>query len=71
MGIAVAWNAAEWVTLCVNRKGIHPGAHIALDFLISGGLIAGAAFDIIDGIWSHPASKGMLTATGVLVAIAG
>jgi hypothetical protein len=31
----------------VNQKGIHPGAHIALDFLISTGLITAGTFDII------------------------
>jgi len=31
----------------VNGKGIHPGAHIALDFLISTGLIIAGTFDII------------------------
>jgi hypothetical protein len=63
---------AEWVTLCVNRKGIHPGAHIAMDFLLSGGLIAGATFDIIDGVGDYYyETNGMITATGVLVAIAG
>jgi len=38
LSVITVWNAVEFITLCVNKKGIHPGAHIALDFLICGGL---------------------------------
>jgi hypothetical protein len=55
----------------VNGKGIHPGAHIAMDFLLSGGLIAGAAFDIVDGVDDYYGIYGMITATGALGLIAG
>jgi hypothetical protein len=43
----VIWNISEFITLCVNRRGIHPGAHIGIDFLISGGLVTAGTFDII------------------------
>jgi hypothetical protein len=32
----MVWNIAEFITLCVNHKGIHPGAHIALDLILFG-----------------------------------
>jgi hypothetical protein len=31
----------------VNRRGIHPGAHIALDFCIATGFFTAGTFDII------------------------
>jgi hypothetical protein len=48
-GVALIWDTAEFITLCANKKGIHPGAHIALDFLLFAALITGSAFDIIAG----------------------
>jgi hypothetical protein len=43
----VIWNVAEFITLCANKRGIHPGAHIAMDVCISGGLVTSGTFDII------------------------
>jgi hypothetical protein len=40
------WNVAELITLCVNKKGIHPGAHIALDFLLFAGLLPSGVLDV-------------------------
>jgi len=40
---AMVWNIAEFITLCVNRKGIHPGAHIGLDNLLFWALLSAAA----------------------------
>jgi hypothetical protein len=45
LGISVIWNLAEFITLCVNKKGIHPGAHIALDFIVYAGLKASGIYD--------------------------
>jgi len=44
--IILTWNIAEFITLCVNKKGIHPGAHIALDLLICAGLATSGTFDL-------------------------
>jgi hypothetical protein len=41
------WNIAEFITLHLNKKGIHPGGHIALDFLIFGALIASFWVDFV------------------------
>lgn len=38
-GIAIIWNVAEFITICIILSGIHPGAHIALDFIIFGLLV--------------------------------
>jgi hypothetical protein len=54
--IALFWNIAEFITLRINKKGIHPGAHIALDFLIFGVLIASIGVDLIgySGLFGLP-----------------
>jgi hypothetical protein len=68
--LALVWDAAEYITLCVNKKGIHPGAHIALNFIVFAGLISGGPIDIIVGLdeydYSHPALGG----EGVLAVLA-
>jgi hypothetical protein len=43
----VLWNIVEFITLCANKKGIHPGAHIALDFLLFATLVGGATLVVI------------------------
>jgi hypothetical protein len=48
------WNIAEFITLCVNKKGIHPGAHIALDLILFGLLVGPASIIIAE--WSFPSS---------------
>ncbi|KAF2666547.1 hypothetical protein BT63DRAFT_426997 [Microthyrium microscopicum] len=47
VGLALIWNAAEFITLCINRRGIHPGAHIALDLIIFGLLVGPASIYIV------------------------
>jgi hypothetical protein len=37
------WNIAEFITLCINRKGIHPGVHIGLDLVLFVALLGNAA----------------------------
>lgn len=80
-GAAIIWDIAEFITLCANKKGIHPGAHIALDFLLFAALITGAVFLIIVGqpiviytVYSdsenYPADS-VLLAAGALAVIAG
>jgi len=32
--IAIVWNAAEFITLCVNKRGIHPGANLGMDIVL-------------------------------------
>ena len=41
--VGVLWSAVEFITFCVNRKGIHPIANLTLDILISLALISVAA----------------------------
>jgi hypothetical protein len=44
--IAICWNIAEFITLAVNKKGIHPGAHIALDLIILTIYSVSSSFDV-------------------------
>ena len=80
-GAAIIWDIAEFITLCANKKGIHPGAHIALDFLLFAALITGAVFLIIvdqpiviytvySDSENYPADS-VLLAAGALAVIAG
>ncbi|ETS72982.1 hypothetical protein PFICI_15374 [Pestalotiopsis fici W106-1] len=43
-GIALCWDVAELITVCVRRSqyGIHPGAHVALHLLLWLGLVVAA-----------------------------
>ena len=50
--MALIWNVSEFITLYVNRKGIHPGAHITLDFLLWGALSGSGITDFLT--WLSP-----------------
>ena len=65
------WNIAEFITLCVNRRGIHPGAHIALDLLLSWALFGsiGVSFYAVATL-SAGASMGKYTAAAVFATLA-
>jgi hypothetical protein len=69
---ALIWNAIEFITLCINRKGIHPGAHIGLDLLLSGALLSagGISFYAVSLIGTSPA-LGRYTAAAVFIMLAG
>jgi hypothetical protein len=69
--LALVWDVAESITLCVNKKGIHPGAHIALNFLIFAGLMSGGPIDIINGIYGYNDTSPVLTAAGVFTILTG
>ena len=50
----MVWNIAEFITFCVNKRGAHPGVHVAMDLiawgsLISAGVIAVIAFGYLGG----------------------
>ena len=62
------WNTTEFITLYVTKKGIHPGAHIALDFLISGGLILVGLADVLSQR-SLEIGAGSLTLTAACVRV--
>lgn len=66
------WNTVEFITLCVNRKGIHPGAHIGLDILLSFALLSagGISFYDIASLGSGTV-LGKYTAAAVFATIAG
>ena len=69
---AMIWNIAEFITLCINRKGIHPGAHIGLDLLLSFALLsaAGTSYYTISVLGESPA-LGRYTAAAVFITLAG
>jgi len=68
---AAIWNIAEFITLCVNRRGIHPGAHIGLDLVLSLALLSAAAvsFYIIGQLGQNPL-LGKYTAAAVFALFA-
>jgi hypothetical protein len=41
----MVWNIAEFITHCINKRGINPGAHVGLDLLLGLGLITNAVFN--------------------------
>jgi hypothetical protein len=65
------WNIIEFITLCINRKGIHPGAHIGLDLLLSWGLfsVAGVSFYAVATVGGGP-PIGKYTAAAVFATMA-
>lgn len=69
---AIVWNIVEFITLCINRKGIHPGVHIGLDILISAALLSagGISFYAISLVGESPA-LGRYTAAAVFITLAG
>ena len=69
---AMLWNIVEFITLCINRKGIHPGAHIGLDILISCALLSagGTSFYAISLVGESP-PLGRYTAAAVFITLAG
>jgi hypothetical protein len=69
---ALIWNVIEFITICINRKGIHPGAHIALDLLLSGALLSagGISFYAISLVGYSPL-LGRYTAAAVFITLAG
>jgi hypothetical protein len=65
------WNIAEFITLCVNRKGIHPGAHIGLDLILSWALFSAAAISFYNiGQVGENALLGKYTAAAVFAVLA-
>lgn len=50
--LAVVWNIAESITVCVNKRGIHPGAHVALDLIIWMGLFSAGIVQVLINYWS-------------------
>lgn len=68
---AIIWNIAEFITLCVNRKGIHPGAHIGLDLILSWALLSAAAISFYNiGHFGENAFLGKYTAAAVFAVLA-
>ena len=68
---AIIWNIAEFITLCVNRKGIHPGAHIGLDLILSCALFSIAAISFYGIVqFGESASLGKYTAAAVFAVLA-
>ena len=56
------WNVAEFVTIGVRKTaGIHPGAHIALDFCLFGALVGGGIVSIF--IWLGSRESGIAAAS--------
>ncbi|KAF1812879.1 hypothetical protein P152DRAFT_329197 [Eremomyces bilateralis CBS 781.70] len=45
--LSIIWNVAEFITQCVNGRGIHPGAHVGLDLIIWGGLLSAALIQLL------------------------
>jgi len=70
--VAMLWNVAEFITLCINRKGIHPGAHIGLDLLLSAALISAGGISFYSiSLYGESPALGRYTAAAVFVTLAG
>ena len=55
VGVSLCWAAAELITVCARRgrRGIHPGAHVALHLLLWLGLCVAVALNaILFAAWS-------------------
>jgi hypothetical protein len=70
--VALIWNIIEFITICINRKGIHPGAHIGLDILLSAALLStgGISFYII-ALVGGSSVLGRYTTAAVFITLAG
>jgi hypothetical protein len=55
LGLSLVWNCVEFITLCVNKRGIHPGAHVGLDLIIWLGLLAAAITQLLIDYWNSTA----------------
>lgn len=56
LGISLIWNIAELITFCVNKRGIHPGAHVALDLNLWMGFLAAGIVQLIIDSWNPVAA---------------
>ena len=55
LGLSLIWNCAEFITFCVNKRGIHPGAHVGLDLILWLGLLAAALTQLLIDYWNPTA----------------
>jgi hypothetical protein len=65
------WNVAEFITHCVNKRGIHPGAHIALDFLLFSFLSTASGLDITVGSSLEASQRRPMFVAGIFEVVAG
>ena len=49
--VSLGWNIAEFITICVNKRSIHPGAHVGLDLIIWMGLLSSAVIQLVLDYW--------------------
>lgn len=52
MGLSLGWNIAELVYRLVRKTGFHPGAHVALDLILWGGLFSAGLVQILANTWN-------------------
>ncbi|KAF2733007.1 hypothetical protein EJ04DRAFT_577971, partial [Polyplosphaeria fusca] len=64
--LLLLWNILDLLTLSLNHRGIHPTAHIALDFVLLAGLVAGCAYDVIGGEYRQPKVVGVVEGVAAL-----
>lgn len=49
MPFVIAYNFADMITTRFNKRGFHPGVHVALDLIICGALAFSTTFDLYAG----------------------
>ncbi|KAF2428983.1 hypothetical protein EJ08DRAFT_698774 [Tothia fuscella] len=69
--VALVWNIAEFITVKVNKKGIHPGAHIAIDLCLVAWLATAATFDLATNVGEVNSINKPMAAAGGFESFAG
>jgi len=68
--VAVLWSVVEFITFCINRKGIHPIANLTLDILICLALISVAAIGFYNYAMAGPTDYGKYLAANIFTLLA-
>lgn len=66
LAAAMIWNIAEFITLCVNKRGALPGVHVGLDLVMWCALLAGGIISIFQWAFSYNYDQSMGTAGAAL-----
>ncbi|KAK5053896.1 hypothetical protein LTR84_001858 [Exophiala bonariae] len=59
LGIGLIWNVTEFIVRFQKKTGMHPGAHVAFDLILFGGLFSSGLIQILINYWeSLPVAAG-------------
>lgn len=61
IGLSMIWNTAEFIVRFLRKKGIHPGAHVAIDLILWMGLFSSGLVQVLVNYYSAlPIAAGTL-----------